>query len=201
MDKILEENESEILNVSSSISNKNETNENNNETNENNKIDAKKFLFEIGNSDFLNLNKLSLFSDEKNDVKDDEDFIPELNVGKACWNCYKQIKKIYPLNFEQKFFCCEKCLNDYVNKNLISCDYCHKNIIKFRQILFRNKKYCSMECCNEDRNKIVEEENEDDNNNNNNFGNDKINKAKEIIKNSNENKNIINDDVIDILDI
>ncbi len=183
--------------------NNNEINENN--ENENNKIDAKKFLFEIGNSDFLNLNKLSLFSDEKNDVKDDEDFIPELNVGKACWNCYKQIKKIYPLNFEQKFFCCEKCLNDYVNKNLISCDYCHKNIIKFRQILFRNKKYCSMECCNEDRNKIVEEENEDDNNNNNNnnFGVDKINKAKEIIKNSNENKNINNnnDDFIDILDI
>ena len=185
--------------------NNNEINENNENNNENNKIDAKKFLFEIGNSDFLNLNKLSLFSDEKNDVKDDEDFIPELNVGKACWNCYKQIKKIYPLNFEQKFFCCEKCLNDYVNKNLISCDYCHKNIIKFRQILFRNKKYCSMECCNEDRNKIVEEENEDDNNNNNNnnFGVDKINKAKEIIKNSNENKNNNNnnDDFIDILDI
>ena len=180
--------------------NENETNENNNETNENNKIDAKKFLFEIGNSDFLNLNKFSLFSDEKNDVNDDKDFIPELNVGKACWNCYKQIKNVFPLNFEQKFFCCEKCLNDYVNKNLIVCDYCKKNIIKFRQILFGNKKYCSMECCNEDRNKIVEEENEDDNNNNN-FGNDKINKAKEIIKISNENKNVINDDVIDILDI
>jgi hypothetical protein len=177
--------------------NNNEINENNENNNENNKIDAKKFLFEIGNSDFLNLNKLSLFSDEKNDVKDDEDFIPELNVGKACWNCYKQIKKIYPLNFEQKFFCCEKCLNDYVNKNLISCDYCHKNIIKFRQILFRNKKYCSMECCNEDRNKIVEEENEDDN-----FSIEKINKAKEIIKISNENKNNNkNDDFIDILDI
>ena len=180
--------------------NNNETDENNNETNENNKIDAKKFLFEIGNSDFLNLNKFSLFSDEKNDVNDDKDFIPELNVGKACWNCYKQIKNIFPLNFEQKFFCCEKCLNDYVNKNLIVCDYCKKNIIKFRQILFGNKKYCSMECCNADRNKIVEEENEDDNNNNN-LGNDKINKAKEIIKKSNENKNIINDEIIDILDI
>ena len=35
MDKISEENESDFLNVSSSISNKNETNENNNETNEN----------------------------------------------------------------------------------------------------------------------------------------------------------------------
>ena len=188
---------------------KNENNENNeNDENNNNniKIDAKKFLFEIGNSDFLNLNKLSLFSDQANDVKDDEDFIPELNVGKACWNCYKQIKQIYPINFEQKFFCCEKCLNDYVNKNTIKCDYCGKNIIKFRQILFGNKKYCSMECYNEDRNKIVEEENEDDNNNNNNNNNnfnagvDKIIKAKDIIKNSNKNNNI-NNDVIDILDI
>ena len=78
MDKISEENESDFLNVSSSISNKNETNENNNETNENffvqseleklikeneilNKsiLNKEKLIFEFQNAISISTNKIN----------------------------------------------------------------------------------------------------------------------------------------------
>ena len=138
--KMGKKNKNEEINVNKSITTNNTDNISVNNNN------PKKFLLEIGESENLNLNKLSLFENKANDVNDDVYYIPELCFGKACWNCYKKINNVFSLNFHNKFFCEEKCLNEYKNKNEIECFYCNKMFIKFEAILFKGKRFCSEIC-------------------------------------------------------
>ena len=138
--KMGKKNKNEEINVNKSITTNNTDNASVNNNN------PKKFLLEIGESENLNLNKLSLFENKANDVNDDVYYIPELCFGKACWNCYKKINNVFSLNFHNKFFCEEKCLNEYKNKNEIECFYCKKMFIKFEAILFKGKRFCSEIC-------------------------------------------------------
>ena len=138
--KMGKKNKNEEINVNKSITTNNTDNISVNNNN------PKKFLLEIGESENLNLNKLSLFENKANDVNDDVYYIPELCFGKACWNCYKKINNVFSLNFHNKFFCEEKCLNEYKNKNEIECFYCKKMFIKFEAILFKGKRFCSEIC-------------------------------------------------------
>ena len=138
--KMGKKNKNEEINVNKSITTNNTDNASVNNNN------PKKFLLEIGESENLNLNKLSLFENKANDVNDDVYYIPELCFGKACWNCYKKINNVFSLNFHNKFFCEEKCLNEYKNKNEIECFYCNKMFIKFEAILFKGKRFCSEIC-------------------------------------------------------
>ena len=131
----------EEINVNKSITTNNTDN-----ISVNNNNNPKKFLLEIGESENLNLNKLSLFENKANDVNDDINYIPELCFGKACWNCYKIINNVFSLNFHNKFFCEEKCLIEYKNKNEVLCFFCNKMFIKFEAILFNGKKFCSEIC-------------------------------------------------------
>ena len=138
--KMGKKNKNEEINVNKSITTNNTDNASVNNNN------PKKFLLEIGESENLNLNKLSLFENKANDVNDDVFYIPELCFGKACWNCFKKINNVFSLNFHNKFFCEEKCLNEYKNKNEIECFYCNKMFIKFEAILFKGKRFCSEIC-------------------------------------------------------
>jgi len=142
----------EEINVNKSITTNNTDN-----ISVNNNNNPKKFLLEIGESENLNLNKLSLFENKANDVNDDINYIPELSYGKACWNCYKIINNVFSLNFHNKFFCEEKCLKEYKNKNEVLCFFCKKVFIKFEAILFNGKKFCSEICfenfCKKNKNK------------------------------------------------
>jgi len=83
MDKISEENESDFLNVSSSISNKNETNENNNETNENFFVQSELEKL-IKENKFLNnsiLNKEKLIFEFQNAISISTNKINELTLN------------------------------------------------------------------------------------------------------------------------
>ena len=175
---------------------------------ENTVINPKKFLFEIGGSDFLNLNNFNLFSDQANDFKDDEQYLPELCIGRACWNCFKRLEKAYPLNYDQKYFCSENCLNHFKNQNLINCSFCNKKFLKNNAVLKGDKKFCSINCFTKEQNKIEEkdEEDEDENNNNNTNNNNKNNNNKSGVYKipdfiTNPKKNEEPFEMIDILDL
>ena len=164
---------------------------------ENSVINPKKFLFEIGGSDFLNLNNFSLFSDQGNDFKDDEEYLPELAIGRACWNCFKRLEKAYPINYEQKYFCSEKCLNCYKDKNMIKCNFCNKSFLKSNAVLKGNKKFCSIDCFKKDQNKIEEKDEEEDDDDDNNKK--EIYKVPDFITNPKKNDQPF--EMVDILDI
>ena len=83
---------------------------------ENPTINPKKFLFEIGNSDMLNLNNLCLFSNSGNDMKEDQEMDPELVSTQACWNCYKITNIDKSIIYEERLFCSEKCVEKYKKK-------------------------------------------------------------------------------------
>ena len=148
----------------------------------------KKFLMEIGGNELFNLNNLALFADEGNDVKDDQEYLPELSIGKACWNCYKLIYDAYPLNVDQKFFCSEKCLKAYKGKNEIKCGFCNKLFYKNNGIVHKNKIFCSVDCFNKDSNKIEEKENEEE---------EEVQNDTKVTEENKENS----EEMIDILDI
>ena len=166
---------------------------------ENSVINPKKFLFEIGGSDFLNLNNFSLFSDQGNDFKDDEEYLPELAIGRACWNCFKRLEKAYPINYEQKYFCSEKCLNCYKEKNMIKCNFCNKSFLKTNAVLKGNKKFCSIDCFKKDQNKIEEKDEEEDDDEDNNNNKKEIYKVPDFITNPKKNDQPF--EMVDILDI
>ena len=124
--------------------------------------DPKRFLMEIGGNALFNLNNVALFADEGNDVKDDNEYLAELAVGKACWNCFKKINEIYPISMEQKFFCGKKCLDEYKKMNEKKCAFCGKVFLKGNGVYSKNRIFCSMLCYEKDRDKIEENEDEDE---------------------------------------
>lgn len=124
--------------------------------------DPKRFLMELGGNALFNLNNVALFADEGNDVKDDNEYLAELAVGKACWNCFKKISEIYPLSMEQKFFCGKKCLDEYKKINEKKCSFCGKVFLKGNGVYSKNRVFCSMSCYEKDKDKIEENENEED---------------------------------------
>ena len=124
--------------------------------------DPKRFLMELGGNALFNLNNVTLFADEGNDVKDDNEYLAELAVGKACWNCFKKINEIYPLSMEQKFFCGKKCLDEYKKINEKKCSFCGKVFLKGNGVYSKNRVFCSMSCYEKDKDKIEENEDEED---------------------------------------
>lgn len=159
---------------------------------ENPTINPKKFLFEIGNSDMLNLNNLCLFSNSGNDMKEDQEMDPELVSTQACWNCYKITNIDKSIIYEERLFCSEKCVEKYKKKNDIRCCYCHKNFLKYNGVISGDKLFCSTKCYRDDKNSIKEVEGVEDNEEENNLNNNLIQKNYDEI-------GAIND--IDILDI
>ena len=152
--------------------------------------DPKRFLMEIGGNALFNLNNVTLFADEGNDVKDDNEYLAELAVGKACWNCFKKITEIYPICMEQKYFCGKNCLDEYKKINEKKCLFCGKVFLKGNGVYSKNRIFCSMSCYEKDRDKIEENEDEEDD---------------EIKPTTNTNKQHEHkhehEDVIDILDL
>lgn len=159
---------------------------------ENPTINPKKFLFEIGNSDMLNLNNLCLFSNSGNDMKEDQEMDPELVSTQACWNCYKITNIDKSIIYEERLFCSEKCVEKYKKKNDIRCCYCHKNFLKYNGVISGDKLFCSTKCYRDDKNSIKEVEGVEDNEEENNLNNNLIQKNYDEIGAINE---------IDILDI
>ena len=138
------------------------TSQTTNNTNEEVTIsNPKRFLMEIG-GDTFNLDSVSMFADQANDVKDDNEYLPELSVGRACWVCYKRIYDIYPRCIDLKYFCSDECMNKYKGSSEIRCSFCNKVFFKHNAIIDKQNKFCSVDCYNKDRNKIAENENEND---------------------------------------
>jgi hypothetical protein len=154
--------------------------------------DPKRFLMELGGNALFNLNNVALFADEGNDVKDDNEYLAELAVGKACWNCFKKISEIYPLSMEQKFFCGKKCLDEYKKINEKKCSFCGKVFLKGNGVYSKNRVFCSMSCYEKDKDKIEENENEED---------EEVKPHVNTVKQQQPQQQPQDDDMIDILDI
>ena len=141
-------------------------------------INPKNFLLEIGNSDVLNLNNLSLFSNNGNDMDEDLQNDPNLISTQACWNCFKILDIDKGLAYEDRLFCSQKCVDKYKKKCDLKCSYCHKNFLKFNGIISGEKIFCSVKCYKDDKNSIKEieggEENDEDEENINNKKNENI---------------------------
>ena len=141
-------------------------------------INPKNFLLEIGNSDVLNLNNLSLFSNNGNDMDEDLQNDPNLISTQACWNCFKILDIDKGLAYEDRLFCSQKCVDKYKKKCDLKCSYCHKNFLKFNGIISGEKIFCSVKCYKDDKNSIKEieggEENDEDEVNINNQKNENI---------------------------
>ena len=174
------------------------------ENNNNVVINPKNFLLEIGNSDVLNLNNLSLFANAGNDMNEDIENDPDLKSTQACWNCFKIMDVEKGIGYEDRLFCSDKCVEKYKKKSDIKCSFCHKNFLKFNGFISGEKIFCSAKCYRDDKNTIKEieggEDNEEDEDENekNTINNDK--------NANNEGKENIEDDPIfsneiDILDI
>ena len=146
--------------------------------NNNTIINPKNFLLEIGNSDVLNLNNLSLFSNNGNDMDEDLQNDPNLISTQACWNCFKILDIDKGLAYEERLFCSQNCVNKYKKKSDLKCSYCHKNFLKFNGIIYGEKIFCSIKCYKDDKNSIKEieggEENDEDEENINNKKNENI---------------------------
>ena len=138
--------------------------------NNNTIINPKNFLLEIGNSDVLNLNNLSLFSNNGNDM--DEDLQNDPNLISTILDIDKG------LAYEERLFCSQNCVNKYKKKSDLKCSYCHKNFLKFNGIISGEKIFCSIKCYKDDKNSIKEieggEENDEDEENINNKKNENI---------------------------
>ena len=161
-------------------------------------INPKNFLLEIGNSDVLNLNNLSLFAHAGNDMDEDIENDPNLVSTQACWNCFKIMNVEKGIAYEDRLFCSEKCVELYKKKSDVKCSFCHKNFLKFNGVISGDKIFCSAKCYKDDKNTIKEIEGgeEEDENDNKNIDNDK---NKEEIENIEDNPIFSNE--IDILDI
>ena len=157
-------------------------------------INPKNFLLEIGNSDMLNLNNLFLFSNNGNDMKEDQEMNPELVSTQACWNCFKITNIDKAIIYEERLFCTQKCVEKYKKKNDVKCSYCHKNFLKYNGVISGEKIFCSAKCYKDDKNSIKEVEGGEDNEEEN-----EGNKYKSNNNNNNEEPEFTN--VIDILDI
>ena len=157
-------------------------------------INPKNFLLEIGNSDMLNLNNLCLFSNNGNDMQEDQEMDPDLVSTQACWNCYKIMNIDKGIIYEDRLFCSQNCLNKYKKNSDIKCCYCHKNFLKYNGVISGDKLFCSTKCFKDEKNSIKEVEGGEDNeeyNEGNNLKNNKIN----------ENDEPVFANEIDILDI
>ena len=157
-------------------------------------INPKNFLLEIGNSDMLNLNNLFLFSNNGNDMKEDQEMNPELVSTQACWNCFKITNIDKAIFYEERLFCTQKCVEKYKKKNDVKCSYCHKNFLKYNGVISGEKIFCSAKCYKDDKNSIKEVEGGEDNEEEN-----EGNKYKSNSNNNYEEPEFTN--VIDILDI
>ena len=162
-------------------------------------INPKNFLLEIGNSDVLNLNNLSLFANGGNDMNEDIENDPDLISTQACWNCFKIMDVEKGIAYEDRLFCSQNCVEKYKKKSDIKCSFCHKNFLKFNGVISGEKIFCSVKCYKDDKNTIKEieggEDNEDEDENNN------INRDKNSRENEdNENAPVFSNEV-DILDI
>ena len=171
------------------------------ENNNNNVIiNPKNFLLEIGNSDVLNLNNLSLFANAGNDMDEDIENDPNLVSTQACWNCFKIMNVEKGIAYEDRLFCSEKCVELYKKKCDTKCSFCHKNFLKFNGVISGEKIFCSAKCYKDDKNTIKEiEGGEDEEEHDNKKVNDEINKNNEDIENMEDNPIFSNE--IDILDI
>ena len=175
------------------------------ENNNNNVIiNPKNFLLEIGNSDVLNLNNLSLFANGGNDMNEDIENDPELISTQACWNCFKIYDIDKGIIYEDRLFCSKGCVEKYKKKSDTKCSFCHKNFLKFNGIISGDKIFCSSKCYKDDKNTIKEIEGGEDNDEDEDENNKKvINNDKNI--NNQENGNNEDEPVfsneIDILDI
>ena len=171
------------------------------ENNNNNVIiNPKNFLLEIGNSDVLNLNNLSLFANAGNDMDEDIENDPNLVSTQACWNCFKIMNVEKGIAYEDRLFCSEKCVELYKKKCDMKCSFCHKNFLKFNGVISGEKIFCSVKCYRDDKNTIKEiEGGEDEDEHENKKVNNEINKNNEDIENMEDNPIFSNE--IDILDI
>ena len=171
------------------------------ENNNNNVIiNPKNFLLEIGNSDVLNLNNLSLFANAGNDMDEDIENDPNLVSTQACWNCFKIMIVENVIVYEDRLLCSEKYVEIYKKKSDIKCSFCHKNFLKFNGVISGEKIFCSAKCYKDDKNTIKEiEGGEDEEEHDNKKVNDEINKNNEDIENMEDNPIFSNE--IDILDI
>lgn len=140
-------------------------------------VNPKNFLLEIGNSDLFNFNNFNLFSDEGNDMKEDQELNPELVATQACWNCYKLVDTNKAIIYEERLFCSEKCINKYKSKGEIKCSYCHKNFLKYKGVINGDKIFCSVKCYKDDSNVIRENEDEEEGDE----GGNKIKKNEKIV--------------------
>jgi hypothetical protein len=164
--------------------------------NNNTIINPKNFLLEIGNSDVLNLNNLSLFANNGNDMDEDIENDPSLISIQACWNCFKILDIEKGIAYEDRLFCSQKCVEKYKKKSDLKCSYCHKNFLKFNGIISGEKIFCSTKCYKDDKNSIKEIEGGEDNDEDEENKNNENNKNSEI----NDDEPVFSNE-IDILDI
>ena len=164
-------------------------------------INPKNFLLEIGNSDVLNLNNLSLFANGGNDMNEDIENDPDLISTQACWNCFKIMDVEKGIAYEDRLFCSDKCVEKYKKKSDIRCSFCKKNFLKFNGVISGEKIFCSTKCYRDDKKTIKEIEGGEDNEEEDESENKNINSD----KNNPENENVEDDPVfsneVDILDI
>ena len=162
-------------------------------------INPKNFLLEIGGSDLLNLNNLSLFANNGNDMDEDIENDPNLISTQACWNCFKIMDIDKGIAYEDRLFCSNKCVEKYKKKSDMKCSYCHKNFLKFNGVISGEKIFCSVKCFKDEKNSIKEIEGGEDNDEDEEGGNDN----KDINNNNKENMEDepVFSNEIDILDI
>lgn len=108
--------------TNSSIKNKYDSNEKEKENEK--KFKGKNFLFNVGESSFLNFDNLAQFSSLSSSTIDpeiDTNFLPLNKKKESCFNCFKLIIIEEGNNYEffGKNFCGENCKKTFEYKNLV----------------------------------------------------------------------------------
>jgi len=124
--------------------------------------DNKKFLYDFGEKEFnfqgnsnssnselynlLNKEDIYLKKEEKNDF---ESINLKKSNAESCWNCYLLQDKQLMINFKDKYFCKELCLEKHKTEIQSTCKICG-NILDKNTSIYKNFNWiCSSKCLNQ----------------------------------------------------
>ncbi len=86
-----------------------------------NKVNSKKFLYNVGETDFFNFDRLIKFSNLSSYTEPSEmgDFLPLNKPKDACFTCFKLSIIDNSIYFFEKLFCSENCKDKFFKENLV----------------------------------------------------------------------------------
>jgi len=85
------------------------------------KINAKNFLYSVGESNLLNFDNFIQFSSLSSNTDPNEigNFLPLHKPKESCFTCFKLITLENSINFFNKHFCGDICKDQFAKENLV----------------------------------------------------------------------------------